>query len=109
MSPDEARTKALSVLRDGRLRLLSVKTEPNGHLTFVDAIVYGHRGEHVVTFHAYRVGEMGGAWRCSCPDRDGPCPHVFAAELVTHGVMPPGRDGQPKARPERKHKAGAQS
>lgn len=99
MTPEEARTKALAVLRDGRLRLLTVRTEPNGHTTFVDAIVYGHRGEHVVTFHATTPGEIGGAWRCSCRDADTVCPHVFAAELVTHGVMPPGRDGHPKAKP----------
>lgn len=102
MSPDEARTKALSVLRDGRLRLMSVKTDPAGHLTFADAIVYGHRGEHFVTFQS-------GAWACSCREPDPPCPHVFAAEMVCHGVMPPGRDGQPKAKPVRapKPRAGA--
>ena len=96
----EVRAKALGVLRDGRLRLLTVRTDPGGHLTFADAIVYGHRGEHFVTFQS-------GRWVCSCKD-EVPCPHLFAAELVCHGVMPPGRDGAPKARPARA-KAGAAS
>lgn len=105
MTPEEARTKALAVLRDGRLRLLSVKTDAAGHLTFADAIVYGHRAEHFVTWQS-------AAWHCSCPDArvDPPCAHVFAAEMVCHGVMPPGRDGQPKAKPARppKQRDGAQ-
>lgn len=103
MSPDEARAKALSVLRDGRLRLMTVKTDPAGHLVFADAIVYGHRGEHFVTWQ--------GSWACSCPEALSapPCPHIFAAEMVCHGVMPPGRDGQPKAKPVRAPKQRAQS
>lgn len=96
MTAEEARSKALAVLRDGRLRILTVKTDAGGHLLFCDAIVYGHRGEHFVTF-------VGGTWQCSCPDSRTapPCPHVFAAEMVCHGVMAPGRDGHPKAKPTR--------
>lgn len=101
MTPEEARTKALSILRDGRLRLMAVRTDPGGHVLFVDAIVYGHRGEHFVTYN--------GGWVCSCREPDPPCPHVFAAEMVTHAVLPPGRDGAPKAKPARapKPRAGA--
>lgn len=105
MSSEDARTKALSILRDGRLRLLTVKTDPGGHLLFVDAIVYGHRGEHFVTWQ--RVGSIKEHWSCSCRSLDPPCPHVFAAEMVCHGVMPPGRDGAPKAKPVRKKEAAA--
>lgn len=100
---DEAvRTKALAVLRDGRLRLLGVRTDAAGRLLFCDAVVYGHRGEHSVGWGARPGGAVG--WSCTCPEnRDGRvCAHVFAAELVCHGVWPPGRDGQPKGRPVRK-------
>jgi hypothetical protein len=95
---EDIRSKGLAVLRDGRLRLMMLRTDANGTLQFADAIVHGHRGDHAVTFNRAN-GEA--RWACSCPDnRDGRiCSHVYAAEMVSHGVSAPGRDGAPKGKP----------
>lgn len=97
-SDDGVRSKGLAVLRDGRLRIMLARTDGIGQLTFADAIVHGHRGDHAVTFNA-ASGER--RWACSCSDsREGRiCSHVYAAEMVLHGVSAPGRDGAPKGKP----------
>lgn len=99
--PDDVRAKALAVLRTGTLRLLTVAGDVNGKPTFVDGIVYGHSGEHMVQYGPRVNGGVG--WSCSCRDgRDGHvCPHVFAAEMVTHCVIPHGTSQAPKAKPVR--------
>lgn len=92
--PAVLRTKALAYLRDGRVRVMEARTTSAGRLTSADVIVYGHRAEHMIGWNEH-------GWSCSCPKgRLGQvCTHLVAAELILHGVMPPGRDGQPKARP----------
>lgn len=109
VDPD-VRTKALAILRDGRLRVMAVRTDGNGRLSFADAIVHGHRADYAVTFNA--AGTNTPAWWCSCRDTEAGqlCTHAFAAEMVCHGIMPPGRDGHPKAKPApRQRSAGAHS
>lgn len=103
--PDAVRTAALSVLREGRLQILRLITDPNGKPLTVDAIVHGHSGPHMVAWEARPGGPMG--WACSCKNgREGHvCPHVFAAEMVAHCVLPHGKPGEPKARPVRKRGA----
>lgn len=102
---EDVRSKGLAVLRDGRLRMMTVRTDANGSLTFTDAIVHGHRSDHAVTF-------LDGRWSCSCPDArestDRPgheCAHIYAAEMVAHGIAPPGRDNAPKGRPAPKQRS----
>lgn len=102
---EDVRSKGLAVLRDGRLRLMMVRTDGNGTLAFADAIVHGHGGDYAVTFNA-ASGER--VWACSCPtyrDNRGVCSHIYAAEMVCHGVHAPGRDGAPKGRPAPKQRS----
>lgn len=97
----QVRSKAQTILREGRLRLLKVVTTSNGRVDLVDAVVYGYRGEHVVSYGM--SGDMR-SWACSCAEgRAGQvCPHVYAAELVTHAIAPPGTARQPKGRPPKR-------
>lgn len=102
----DVRSGGLAVLRDGRLRMMTVRTDGNGRLTFADALVHGHRSDHAVTFSRPEGGE--GRWTCSCPehrDTGAVCAHIYAAEMVNHGTSAPGRDGAPKGRPAPKQRA----
>lgn len=101
----DVRSGGLAILRDGRLRVMLVRTDGNGRLTFADCIVHGHRADHAVTFNA-AGGD--GHWVCSCPehrDEHITCAHIYAAEQVCHGIHAPGRDGAPKGRPAPKQRA----
>lgn len=84
------RTRALAVLREGRLHLMTVRPSVGADgPAMVDAIVYGHSGDHVVAF------EVGKGWWCGCRGKvSGLCAHVLAAELVVHAVGEPGK-GRP--------------
>lgn len=94
----DVRSSGLAILRDGRLRVMSVRTDGAGQLTVADCIVHGHRADHAVDFNA-----LGGAerrWHCTCPDAGGGevCAHIYACEWVCHGITAPGRDGEPKGK-----------
>lgn len=104
MSAD-VRSGGLAILRDGRLRIMAVRTDGNGQLTTADCIVHGHRSDHAVDFNALGGGER--RWHCTCTDSSGGevCAHIYAAEMVCHGVHAPGRDGAPKGRPAPKQRA----
>lgn len=71
-----ARSKALAITREGRLRVLEV-CWPTGHprALYVRAEVVGRRGRHQVVLDRER-------WTCTCPDPP-PCTHAIAAALVT--------------------------
>jgi hypothetical protein len=100
--PDEVRAKALGVLREGRLRVLELVCDPNGHPLLVDSIVYGHGGEYPVSWGPRASGTTG--YSCGCKDglSGRVCAHVFALELIAHCVLPHGTDKVPKAKPERR-------
>lgn len=76
------RARALAILREGRLRVQDVMVDADGCVIF-KAIVFGHRGQHGVSWDRL-VG-----WECSCPDPM-PCAHVTAAMQVAPSRPPVG-------------------
>lgn len=88
------RARALSILREGRLRVQDVLVDADGCVTF-KARVFGHRGQYGVSWD-----RMAG-WDCTCPDA-APCAHVAAAKQVCPSRPPvggllTGLGGQPDA------------
>ena len=80
----DLRAKALSYLRDGKVTILSARSErPERTARSVGAIVQGFHGEHWVR------GELAG-WRCTCngeaPASD--CAHIAAVQLITGHPTP---------------------
>lgn len=75
------RTKALAILREQRLRLVTVKCPDGG--TVPDLILARVKGFHGV----YAVDLIAGRWTCTCREGlDGECAHAWAVRLVTgHG------------------------
>jgi len=81
-APDAVRRKALAVLREGRVTLLVVRSDPDTlAVTKVVARVQGSRGTYVVD---YRVTADSG-WDCTCSRgmAGQRCGHILAAQLVT--------------------------
>jgi hypothetical protein len=76
------RARALSILREGRLRVQDVMVDQDGCIVF-RAKVHGHRGVHQVAWDRM-VG-----WQCDCPDAL-PCAHVKAAMQVAPTRPPVG-------------------
>lgn len=76
------RARALAILREGRLRVQDAMVDGDGCVIF-KAVVFGHRGQHVVSWDRL----MG--WECSCPDAL-PCAHVAAAKHVAPSRPPVG-------------------
>lgn len=82
------RTAALSILREGRLRLLAVRTDADQsyRLVKVTARVAGHHGTYVVDY----LRDESPEWSCTCTPwlRGGrrPCAHIVATQLVTGGA-----------------------
>lgn len=77
--PDAIRRKALSVLREGRLTVLSARSDTDT-LTVQSAMVrvQGSRGVYVVDFQH-------GEWHCTCTRGQAGvrCGHIVAAQLIT--------------------------
>ena len=81
-APPQLRSKALAVLREGRLTVLHARH--HGHQLSpheVVARVKSSRGERV-----YAVDLLDGAWDCTCGN-EAPCAHIAAAQLVA-GTAP---------------------
>jgi hypothetical protein len=71
----DVRSKALSYLRDERVRVLFAETtKPNLRPHTVGALVQGFQGRYWVEFERNR-------WLCSCGTAD--CAHLAAVQLVT--------------------------
>jgi predicted nucleic acid-binding Zn finger protein len=79
------RPAALSILREGRLRLLDVRTDADQsyRLVKVAGRVAGHHGTYVVDY----LRDESPEWTCTCTPwlRGGrwPCAHIVATQLVT--------------------------
>lgn len=77
---DPLRPKALSCLREGRVRVLGVRLDARWRPVRILARVRSSRDGH-----PYRVELRLNDWSCTC--RDGqhgePCAHVRAVQLVT--------------------------
>ncbi|MDP9102235.1 MAG: hypothetical protein M3N21_08840 [Actinomycetota bacterium] len=77
LAPDRVRRNALQILREGRLRMVTVRCEPGTTVpTVVVAQVKGHHGTYAVD------RTPGGVWSCTCIAREG-CAHIAAARQVT--------------------------
>lgn len=79
MPPTDAiRRKALAVLREGRVTVLSARSDEKLAVTSALVRVQGSRGVYVVDF-------KNGEWTCTC-DRGQAgvrCGHIVAGQLVT--------------------------
>lgn len=78
-APDAIRRKALSVLREGRVTLLVVRSDADSlTVTKVMAKVQGSRGVYVVDF-------TDRGWECTCSRGMAGvrCGHILATQLVT--------------------------
>lgn len=74
------RRKALSILREGRLTVISARTSETRTAPFEAVFrVQGHRS-------VYAVDLAGSEWTCTCRDRERPCGHIVAAQLVAGRV-----------------------
>lgn len=71
----DVRSKALSYLRDERVRILFAETvKPNLRPHTIGALVQGFQGRYWVEFDHNR-------WLCSCGTTD--CAHLAAVQMVT--------------------------
>jgi hypothetical protein len=73
------RSKALSVLREGRLTVLRADCVKQSHV--VDQVIARVRSSRQGG-PAYAVDFLDGVWDCTCT-RPAPCAHVAAVQLVT--------------------------
>jgi hypothetical protein len=89
----DVRTKALSYLRDGKVRILHSLTQMDGPRVpyEVDADVEGFRSTYLVRL-------TDGVWSCSCHGSGEGCSHIAAVQLVT------GHDSA-AAKPEKRGRA----
>lgn len=72
----DVRTKALSYLRDERVRVLFAETvKPNLRPHTVGALVQGFKARYWIELEK-------GRWLCSCGSSD-PCAHLAAVQIVT--------------------------
>lgn len=80
LAVDQAvRRKALAVLREGRLTVVSARSGSTTNVPFeLVAAVRSSRGTTT-----YAVDLADGEWACTCRDQVRPCGHIFAAQLIT--------------------------
>lgn len=78
-APDEIRRKALTVLREGRVTVLSARSDETLTVTSAVIRVQGSRGVYVVDF-------KDGRWTCTCNRGMAGvrCGHILAAQLITN-------------------------
>jgi len=84
VTADPQRSKALAVIREGRLTLLHVACRQVAHE--VDEVIARVQSSRQGG-PAYAVDLAGMQWSCTCRAGRG-CPHIVAVRLVTGGDVP---------------------
>ena len=80
---DKRRQKALAILREQRLRVLTCATP--GAASRPELIIARVKGHMAV----YAIDLLNGRWSCTCLDgRAGDCAHAWAVRLVTGWAEP---------------------